>query len=322
MSRIRVMISQGANVRFGGEELLPQAPPAEGWIWVDLQDLDPEREQTILQQTFGIARLAIQDAQRDRHPPKLELFEGHLFLLLRELAADSDADTPNFVHTSVFVASNFIVSRRAFTSPSLDQVFAAMQDGSVEHALGPGHAAYRICRAVVDEYTPLVLELEERLSDLEDEMFAHPSDEILEALSGHNRTLKKLRRTLAYQHGMADRIASDNEQMPFTFDYHEFNDVAENMERLASLCQLNQELVVDLMNTYLSVTSHRLNQIMRVLTIATVIFLPLGLLAGIYGMNFEVIPELKWKYGYFAVIGTMLTVVTTLVVVFRKKDWL
>ena len=109
------------------------------------------------------------------------------------------------------------------------------------------------------------------------------------------------------------QIASDNDPMPFEFDYHEFNDVSENMERLTSLCQLNQELAVDLMNTYLSVASHHLNQIMRVLTIATVLFLPLGLLAGIYGMNFEWIPELKWRYGYFAVIGAMITVVVALV---------
>lgn len=118
------------------------------------------------------------------------------------------------------------------------------------------------------------------------------------------------------------QISLSNEGVMRLFDDHEFNDIYENMERLASLTQLNQELAVDLLNTYLSIASHRLNQIMRVLTIVTVIFLPLGLLAGIYGMNFELMPELRWRYGYFTVLGVMLTVVTTLIVILKKKNWL
>ena len=103
---------------------------------------------------------------------------------------------------------------------------------------------------------------------------------------------------------------------------HEFNDVFENMERLASLCQLNQELAVDLLNTHFSLVSHRLNQVMRVLTITTVIFLPLALLAGIYGMNFQFMPELSWHFGYFGVLGTMVAFVLVLIAVFKRREWL
>ncbi len=308
--------------RTGGEELLDQPVPADGWVWVDLCGLDTARERDILQGRFGVSPLAVQDAQRDRHPPKLELFDASLFLLLRELAPGARSGDAPFAHFAIFLSRDFMVTRSAGASPALDKVWGQLEAAQLKLNKGPGHVAYRLCRAVVDQYTPLVLDLEERLGDLEDAMFERPSDEILEALAGHNRTLKKLRRTLAYQHSMMAQIASDNDPMPFEFDYHEFNDVSENMERLTSLCQLNQELAVDLMNTYLSVASHHLNQIMRVLTIATVLFLPLGLLAGIYGMNFEWIPELKWRYGYFAVIGAMVTVVVALVLVFRRKRWL
>ncbi len=110
--------------------------------------------------------------------------------------------------------------------------------------------------------------------------------------------------------------------MPVELNPHEFNDVFENMERLASLCQLNQELAVDLLNTHFSLASHRLNQVMQILTITTVIFLPLALLAGIYGMNFQFMPELSWHFGYFGVLGAMAAIAGGLAVLFKRKGWL
>jgi len=103
---------------------------------------------------------------------------------------------------------------------------------------------------------------------------------------------------------------------------HEFIDAFEHTERLASLTTLYRDLTDDLMNGYISVTSHRLNQIMKVLTVVTVIFLPLTLMVGIYGMNFEYIPELKIKYAYFVMLGVMATIVGVLLLLFRKMRWI
>lgn len=323
MSQLRVMIyERGGGLRSGGEELLDSLPTGEGaWSWVDFEGFDKERESELLTRQFGIRKLAIQDAQRDRHPPKYELFDKYLFMLVRELSVTGPADTdPRFNHLSLFVGENFLVTRRAQSSVSMDEVWKTTTVAQLER--GPAHVVYRICRHVVDGFTPFVVDMEERLGDIEDRVFESPGDDLIEDLATYNRILKRLRRTLTYQHGVMRRIAQSDEGVMALFDDHEFNDVYENMERLASLCQLNQELAVDLLNTYLSVASHRLNQIMRVLTIVAVIFLPLGLLAGIYGMNFDNMPELHWQYGYFAVIGIMLAVVITLVFVLRRKMWL
>ncbi len=103
---------------------------------------------------------------------------------------------------------------------------------------------------------------------------------------------------------------------------HPVQDVYEHFERLRSLSDLYQELVVDLMNGYLSLSSHRLNQIMKVLTIFTVIFLPLSLMVGVYGMNFQYMPELQWRYSYFVLLGTMVTVVLSAIGLLRWKKWL
>lgn len=323
MNGIRVMIYEPAGgVRTGGEELLSAAPQQQGaWMWADFEGVDKKREAELLQKYFGLMPLAIQDAQRERHPPKHELFEEFLFMLVRELREpDKPGEDPGFTHLAMFVAENFLVTRRDHASPAIEDTWKNTSAEEVEQ--GPAHTVYRICRQIVDRYTPFVIEMEEKLGLLEDRMFERPGDDILVDLADYNRILKKLRRTLAYQHDMTRDIARSTEGVMMLFDDHEFNDIYENMERLASLSQLNQELAIDLLNTYLSIASHRLNQIMRVLTIATVIFLPLGLLAGIYGMNFAYMPELQWRYSYFVVVGLMLTVVVTLVTVLKRKNWL
>lgn len=322
MSEIRVVIFEpGGALQRGGEELLAARPrDPGGWVWVDLDSVPKEEERQLLSTHFGIVDLAIQDAQRERHPPKQELFQDYLFLLVRELAPDFSRQDPSFVQISMFFAENFLVTRRNATSLALDEVWKSTTIKDLE--LGPAHCIYRICRHIVDHFTPLVIEMEERLGEIEDSMFDNPSDELLEDLAVYNRVLKRFRRTLRYQHAVMKHISLSEEGVMTLLDDHEFNDIYENMERLSSLCELNQELAVDLLNTYISISSHRLNQIMRVLTIVTVIFLPLGLLAGIYGMNFENMPELGFQYGYFVVLSVMLTVVVSLIVLLKIKKWL
>lgn len=323
MPGIRVTIfDRQAGLRTGGEELLGTQAATEGsWVWADFDAVDRDTERDLLRKHFGLQLLAIQDAQRERHPPKHELFEDCLFMLLRELSdPDVTSVDPRFTHIAIFAAEHFLVTRRDRPSRAIDQTWKKSTIAQLER--GPAHIVYRICRHMVDHYTPLVIDMEERLGTLEDRMFERPNDAILAELADYNRILKKLRRTFTYQQGMMRQIAHSHEGVMRLFDDHEFNDIYENMERLASLCQLNQELAVDLLNTYLSISAHRLNQIMRVLTIATVIFLPLGLLAGVYGMNFQFMPELGWRYSYFVVIGAMLTVAATLISIFRFKKWL
>ena len=103
---------------------------------------------------------------------------------------------------------------------------------------------------------------------------------------------------------------------------HELNDVYEQQERAGSLTDLYYELASDLIDNYISIASHHLNQIMKVLTIITAIFVPLGFLAGIYGMNFEYMPELHTPSGYFILLGVMFSIAVTLLLLFRKKRWL
>ena len=323
MIRVARCDRRTGETQYGDQRLLA------GWrehpdvvVWADFDAEDKDFERTLLLEHFELSPLALDDAQRERHPPKLEWFADHFFLLLKGFTAGTDSIDYEVVHISFFVGARFLVTRRAQTSVSTDRVWGAIQEGRVDLARGPLHICYRIVRTIIDRYSPIILGLEERLDDLEEEMLREPSDATLEVLIGYNSRLKKLRRLFVYQEAALAQIVAGEEAWIDDSALHEFNDAHEHMERLASLCGLFQELAVDLIDGYISLSSHRLNQIMKVLTITAVIFLPLTLLAGVYGMNFQYIPELAWHFGYFAVLALMVVIALIMLLAFKRKRWI
>ena len=311
------------ETRRGNEEQLSEwSENPDLWIWADFDDEELINEKKNFLEKFGLDPLVIADAQRERHPPKLEVFDEYFFLLLQGL--DKGTTDINFktIQIAFFLGDRFLITRRKTESVSIDSTWLEAEQGKFEVARGPSHIVYRILRRMTDRYTAVVEGLEDRLETMEDEMFENPRDALLEELIGYGRNLKRLQRIFNYHQGLTERLRRKEAPFIEKNERHEFNDVYEHTERVASLTTLYKDLVDDLMNGYISITSHRLNQIMKVLTVVTVIFLPLTLMVGIYGMNFEYIPELKFQYAYFILLGVMATLVTALLLLFRKIRWL
>lgn len=296
------------------------------WIWADFDNEDPEHEKTLLNKTFSLHSLAISDAQLERHQPKLEAFDDYFFLLVSGLdktSGDTSGDIDfRTLPISFFVGNRFLVTRRAIKSISIDKIWGLAKKNKLDLSRGPAYTTYAILRQITDRYTGIILGLESRLEKMEDEMFDNPRDALLEELNGYSRTIKRLQRIFNYHQHIFQRLSRKDNSFIGIQEYHEFNDLIEHTERLASLTTLYNGLADDLMNSYISMASHRLNQIMKVLTVVTVIFLPLSLMVGIYGMNFEYMPELKLQNAYFILLGFISFIVISLLLVFRKMRWL
>jgi magnesium transporter len=323
MIRTLLYSPANGNLAAGGEELLlgwQQQP--DTIIWADFVDEQEVHEQQILEQTFAIHALAIQDAQRERHPPKLEAFNDHTFLLLKELSPYADAFDFATIQLALFVGDRFLVTRHASTSPSVDALFQRAADNATLFCDGSGALAMRACRTLVDRYLKMLLGLEPRLEELEREIMEHPGDAILAELLGYKTELKKFRRVFMYH----EQIFRELKSRPFPAlgadIAHQITDVYEHQERAGSLAGLYYELASDMADGYISVASHHLNQIMKILTVVMAIFVPLSFLAGIYGMNFENMPELHSRSGYFILLGVMGAIAALLLFLFRKKRWL
>lgn len=322
MIRALLIDHETGALTHGGIELVEKWSRITQTLWLDLEGEPRGPERKLLSETFGINKLAIDDAQRDRHPPKLEWFDDYFFLLIKGFSADTDSIDFDVIHISFFCGLNFLVTRHADVSPSINRVWEQVKGDNRVDSSHPGHLVYRVVRKIIDRYSPIVLSLEARMETLEEEMLERPRDDLLNELVTYNSRLRKLRRIFGYQQGLMWQLKADGLPLLQENSTHEFQDAFEQMERLASLCEMLQHLTGDLINGYVSVASHRLNNIMKTLTIASVIFLPLTFLAGIYGMNFENMPELSSRSGYFIVIGVMVALALTLLVVFKRKRWI
>jgi len=307
----------------GGTELLGrwQQDP-DTLIWADFTAEPAHSELPLLNETFGIHPLAIQDAQRDRHPPKLEDYGDHSFILLKELSPHSvDIDFAT-VQLAILVGARFLVTRHHGTSPGADKLYHAVAESPQLFAEGLGALAMRLCRTLVDRYLKILLELEPRLEELEQQIIDNPRDTLLTELLGYKTDLKKFRRVFIYHEQIFQKLKTHSLPALGTAINHQITDVYEHQERAGSLAALYYELASDMADGYISVASHHLNQIMKILTIVMAIFVPLSFLAGVYGMNFENMPELHSRSGYFILLSIMAGIAVTLLLLFKKKRWL
>ena len=322
---IRALLYNKASkeVVSGGKELVAAwQQNVDTCIWLDSSGEPGETEKQFLQDSFGLHPMAIQDAQRTRHPPKIEPFNGSTFILLKALSVDSEDLRFSTTQLAVFIGERFLVTRCSGESPIADALFDQATHSAELLGRSPAALALRLCRLLVDRYLKILLALEPRLEGLEAEIMQHPDDSILAELLNYKTELKKFRRVFLYHQQIFGELKSGTFPGIEVERIHEIIDVYEQQERAGSLASLYYELASDLVDGYISVASHRLNQIMKVLTVVMAIFVPLSFLAGIYGMNFENMPELHSRSGYFILLGLMFTIVMILLTVFRRKKWL
>ncbi|MET0357142.1 MAG: magnesium transporter CorA family protein [Cellvibrio sp.] len=306
----------------GNEELIARwRDDNGGFIWIDLEGERPADEKTILQ-SLNCHQLAIEDVQRFRHPPKTETFEDHTLILYRGLSEFKKDLTFKQMTIALFAGDRCLISCHQRPSRGVTHYW--------EHAhhenllVSPGLLASKIMRFSVGCYLDSILEFEPFLNEIEDSMQDKPSDEIMRELIAYKSRLRKLKRIFSYHERLVTNLLKDIPQRLIDEDgdiEHGLQDLFERCERLNSLCTMYFEICGDLINGYLSISSHQLNNTMKVLTVITAIFVPLTFIVGVYGMNFDNMPELHWQYGYYFVWAFMLTF-SCAAGIFAYKKWL
>lgn len=317
---IRARLISQNETREGGYELVAEwNKDSTSMLWLDINAETLERENEVFAE-FEIPSLAVADIQRFRHPPKFERLHNCLFFLMRGLHEQTRSIDFETISITVLLGERFVLTRASDTSPSINKAWDMSTNGPASSWGSTEEIAYRVLRNVSERFVPILMNLEERLEEIEDEIVSSPSDKLLAELLAYSRQLKKLRRISRY-HEALTRAASNADDEHVVLQ-HEYRDLNGQFERIASLSHLYQEQTSDLINGYISVASHHLNQIMRVLTIVTVIIAPLSVVVGIFGMNFEYMPELKFRYGYFIALAAMATIAVSLALVFKRRGWL
>jgi magnesium transporter len=316
-----VLINEG-DVSTGGIELYEQWKNApQSFLWMDVKGSQSDETYRVLESRFAFEEADLTDAMKDRHPPRFSGNAEQLFIILKPL--DSDTHDLDFTtqQLSMFAGVNYLVTRHNHKATYIKALQGKLAQGKTV-ITSPYQIFTMIAARMVSRYGNILLDLEQRLDVLEDELQQRPEEKMLHELIGYNTALRKMRRIMNYHLTVLARLQRHVSRQNLEIIQYDIDDIVIDAERFKSLADLYQDVVNDLIDGYISLNAHQLNQVMRVLTVVTVMFLPLGLLVGIYGMNFEYIPELKSEYGYFYLLGFMATTVLTLVFLFRKKRWL
>ena len=306
----------------GGEELIEQwRDDPRSFIWIDLEGERPADEKNILQ-SLGCHQLAIEDVQRYRHPPKTETFDNYTLLLYRGLSEFKKDLTFKQMTIALFAGDRCLISCHQRPSRGVTHYWHHAKQERL--LVSPGLLAARIMRFSIGCYLDSILEFEPSLNELEDCMQDKPSDDIMREVIAYKSRLRKLKRIFSYHERLVTNLLKEIPQRLIDEDgdiEHGLQDLFERCERVNSLCTMYYEICGDLINGYLSISSHQLNNTMRVLTVITAIFVPLTFIVGVYGMNFDDMPELHWHYGYYYVWAVMVLFACA-ASVFAYKKWL
>jgi len=306
----------------GIDQIRPALSRDDQFVWLGLY----EPEQDVLRQVqkqFGLHDLAIEDAYNAHQRPKLELYEDSLFVVLRTAHMSTSARHLEFGETHIFLGRNYLVTVRHGSLRS--HIGVRQRCESTPHLLskGPGYVRYALMDFVVDQYLPVVQQIEEEVEDLEDLIFGmSDTGDATSRIYQLKRELLSLRRAVTPLVEVCNRLMRfDLPHIPEDTRVY-FRDVYDHIVRLNETIDAQRELLTTALEAHLSLMSHAQNEHMKRITAwAAMIAVP-TMIAGIYGMNFKHMPELNWDYGYQVSIVVMAGACAALYVGFKRSGWL
>ena len=291
-------------------------------VWVDSSGPD-DGDLEAAQELFDLHELAVEDVRKHGQRAKLERYPDHAFVVAYARAEDGDLSEVDF-----FLGENWVFSVRERNEHGemldIRQVKARLEERR-DLPPSPGAILYALLDAIVDGYFVAIEAAEDRLEDTEEELFSSdpPSDDVLqqELLGIRRRLIMFRRRVVPLRDVVMAILRGEVSQIDKSVLVY-YSDVLDHLLRLVEQIDLQRELVGNVVDASLALSSNRMNQVMKKMTSWGAILIVATLIAGIYGMNFKNIPELQWHYGYFGALGTMAAVTGGLYLYFKRKGWL
>ena len=290
-------------------------------LWVDL-DSNGAREEHLLSEVFAFRDLVVEDVFEEALP-KLEDHGAYLYLILHGVHPNHrDPHDFQTYELDLFLGDRFVLTHHPAISPAVEHVRSRLHAEPELLVKGAAWVAHAIIDYMIDSYTTVMDPFERAVFELESHVGRDPKRDVIPQIMDLKQSLQLIRRVGIHQKEILRRLRSPglaqvpDEALPFFGDVHDhFVTVTDLTDSMRDLVQANLE-------AYVSVQSHKMNEIVKVLTLISTIMLPLHLIAGIYGMNFEHMPELHWKLGYPFALGLMALIATTLVFYFRRRGWI
>lgn len=294
----------------------------EDTFWIDTTSID-EPLRAMLTDVLKLHPLAVEDILLDRPGPKVEDYGEYLYMVIHGVdCPDADVENVGTVELDVVLSRRWLLTHHRGNLKAPAEVAAELARNGKLMERGPAYVAHAVIDRMVDLYLPVTEAFDEEIDALETEVVERTSSDIVPRIFRLKRSLQRLRRTAMHQREVLQRLSrGEFEQIPeraLPF----YRDIHDHFVRVVDLAEGNRELLSAALDAYLSQTSNRMNEVMKTLALVSTIMLPLTFIAGVYGMNFDHMPELHWRYGYPFALSLMVVVGTAMALWFRYKKWL
>jgi magnesium transporter len=289
-------------------------------VWIDAVGHDAEL-QPFLEHELKLHPLLIEDLLEDRPAPKVEDYGAALYIVAHGVALDAKQEICS-IEVDIVLTSSWILTHRHGPASAVDSLASELERKPQPLQRGPAFIAHAILDRLVDSYLPIVDEWDDQIDRIEVAVVERATPEVVQQIFKLKRALQALRRGAVHQRELLSRLSRgefplvSGDALPF------YRDVYDHFLRVTDLSDSYREILSGALDIYLSTVSNRMNEVMKTLTLVATIILPMTFIAGVWGMNFEFMPELHWRYGYLVAWIVMLAVGGGMVAWFKTRKWL
>ena len=291
--------------------------------WVNINGLHDVPLISKLGEHYNLHPLLLEDALNTYQRPKMEQFDNCLFVVIKMLGVDQEGKNIVTEQMSLVLGDKWVISFQEQEGDVLDGLRERLRKkGGLARERGVDYLFYRLIDTIVDNYFFVIENISNAIEELEEEALNSPTEETLSKIQQLKKKLVNMRKSIYPLREVVLNLKNGESNLIRKETMRYLNDVYEHIIQLSDSIETHRDLLGSVMDLYLSGVSNKMNQVMKVLTIISTIFIPLTFIAGIYGMNFEYIPELKYRYAYHTTWGVMILVTIGMLIFFRRKKWL
>jgi len=272
---------------------------------------------------FGLHSLVLEDILNTDHRPKMEDFGDYIYVVLKMLHYNDKSNEAAAEQVSLILGSNFVISFQEMQGDVFNAIREQIRGGKGHiRRMGADYLAYALIDTIVDRYFIILEGLGEKINDIEEELVANPTSRMLQTIHNLKTEMIFLRRSIWPLREIVSSLERAESALIKETTAVYLKDVYDHTIQVMDTIETFRDMISGMVDIYFSSVSTRMNAVMKVLTIMAAIFIPLTLIAGIYGMNFKYMPELEWPWGYPTVLFIMVVIGVSMLVYFRKKRWL
>jgi len=291
--------------------------------WIDIEGIHQVEIIEKLGSHFGLHPLLLEDILNTDQRPKMEDYGDYIFIVLKMLYLGEANNEIEAEQVSLILGSNFVISFQEREGDAFDPVRDRIRNakGRIRKA-GADYLAYTLLDAIVDNYFIILESLGETIEETEEQLATNPNPETLQLIHALKKEMIFLRKSIWPLREVISGLERCESSLIHESTGAYLRDVYDHTIQIIDTVESFRDMISGMLDIYLSSISNKMNEVMKVLTIFASIFIPLTFVAGIYGMNFSFMPELKWQWGYFGILGVMALVGISLVVYFKRRKWL